>query len=164
MTRVVRPTMRLRSASCTTCSEAASSALVACTHTMCALSMHGSTTDFAGNALDCPVCTGAGWGATVSSSVLPAAAGPVLQAHVLHCMALVPRTSSSSRMRGSAHSARAMAMRCFWPPDRAMPPLSPSCTQAAVQLGSHSCLQLTSTCHADCVRCCDAQTRRHPCQ
>ena len=38
------------------------------------------------------------------------------------------RTSSSSRMRGFLMSARAMAMRCFWPPDSCTPP-SPSCTK-----------------------------------
>ena len=35
-------------------------------------------------------------------------------------------TSSRSRMRGFLMRARAMAMRCFWPPDSWMPP-GPSC-------------------------------------
>ena len=42
-------------------------------------------------------------------------------------------TSSSRRMRGLRSSARAMAMRCFWPPDIWIP-FSPMCVSYLQQL------------------------------
>jgi hypothetical protein len=37
------------------------------------------------------------------------------------CVSTADSVSSSTRMRGSVASARASAVRCFWPPDSVMP-------------------------------------------
>ena len=140
MTSEVRPAMSLRSASCTRRSLAASRALLACTPARtgqqprawqlqgarppCCRLLNAHRSHWAA------ASTGGGGGGhrrpaarRLRSVRLRSARGTVR--HAKGCA--TARTSSRSRILGSAHSARAMAMRCFCPPDRLMPPASPSC-------------------------------------